>query len=124
MPTIFYVDDNADDLFYADYVRRKQQIGVTLLCFSKAKSAMQALEEACVKGEGLPDALIVDLYMPLDCGLDLIAQLRADARFSRMRLGVCTGSDAEEDCRRALAAGADFYVEKPIDLPAVIAQMS
>ncbi|MDP9808141.1 CheY-like chemotaxis protein [Rhizobium tibeticum] len=124
MPTIFYVDDNGDDLFYADYVRKKQQIDVTLLCFSMAESAMQALEEACVKGDRLPDGLIVDLYMPLDSGLDLIARLRADSRFSRIRLGVCTGSDAEEDRRRALAAGADFYTEKPIDLPAVIAQMS
>ena len=123
MPTIFYVDDNGDDLFYADYVRKKQQIGVTLRCFSKARDAVQVLEETYERGEGAPDALIVDLYMPLDSGLDLIARLRADARFSQIKLGVCTGSDAEEDRRRALAAGADFYVEKPIDLSAVVAQI-
>jgi len=123
MPTVFYVDDNADDLFYADYVRKKQQVGVTLLCFSKAEDAVQALEETYAKHEDLPDALIVDLYMPLDSGLDLIMRLRADARFSQVRLGVCTGSDADEDRRRALAAGADFYVEKPIDLPAMVARI-
>ncbi|RDJ15348.1 response regulator [Rhizobium grahamii] len=124
MPTIFYVDDNGDDLFYADYVRKKQQIGVTLRCFSKARDAVQALEETYERGEGVPDALIVDLYMPLDSGLDLIVRLRADARFSQIRLGVCTGSDADEDRRRALAAGADFYVEKPIDLSALVARIS
>lgn len=123
MPAIFYVDDNGDDLFYADYVRNKQQIDVTLRCFEKAEHALEALEELHAKGEELPDALIADLYMPLEGGLGLIARLRSDPRFSSTRLGVCTGSDADEDRRRALAAGADFYVEKPIDFSAVLAQI-
>lgn len=123
MPAIFYVDDNGDDLFYADYVRKKQKIEVTLRCFERAEQVLEALEMLHAKGEELPDVLIADLYMPLDSGLALITGLRADPRFSTIRLGVCTGSDADEDRRRALAAGADFYVEKPIDLSAVLAQL-
>jgi CheY-like chemotaxis protein len=64
----------------------------------------------------LPQCLVVDLYMPFDSGLALIATLRADARFASMRLGVCSGSDAVSRSSARLASGADFYLEKPLDL--------
>lgn len=119
MPILFYVDDSRDDLFYIDYIRKKQKVDVDLFCFSTAQSAFEALEERLERGEGVPDILIADLYMPLDSGSGLIARLRGEDRFSAMRLGVCSGSDAAEDRERALAAGADFYLEKPLDLASI-----
>ena len=115
MPILFYVDDSKDDLFYLDYIRRKQQVDVHLFCFSNPQAAFEALEERLERGDSVPDVLIADLYMPLDSGSSLIARLRRDERFSAMRLGICSGSDAVEDRERALAAGADFYLEKPLD---------
>jgi len=120
MPTLFYVDDSRDDLFYLEYIRKKQQVDVALFCFSTAQAAFEALEERLEGSEGVPDILIVDLYMPLDSGSGLIAQLRRDGRFSAMRLGICSGSDAVEDRERAFAAGADFYLEKPLDLAGIV----
>ena len=119
MPILFYVDDSRDDLFYIDYIRKKQKVDVDLFCFSTAQSAFEALEERLERGEGVPDILIADLYMPLDSGSGLIARLRGEERFSAMRLGVCSGSDAAEDRERALAAGADFYLEKPLDFASI-----
>ncbi|MGR9169567.1 response regulator [Rhizobium sp. KDH_Rht_773_N] len=120
MPILFYVDDSRDDLFYLDYIRRKQQVDVDLFCFSSAPAAFEALEARLEKGEGAPDIVIADLYMPLDSGSALIAQLRRDDRFSAVRLGVCSGSDAAEDRERAFAAGADFYLEKPLNFTAIL----
>ncbi len=120
MPILFYVDDSRDDLFYLDYIRRKQQVDVDLFCFSSAPAAFEALEARLEKAEGAPDMLIADLYMPLDSGSALIAQLRRDDRFSAVRLGVCSGSDAAEDRERAFAAGADFYLEKPLNFTAIL----
>ncbi|MBB3592541.1 DNA-binding response OmpR family regulator [Rhizobium sp. BK529] len=120
MPILFYVDDSRDDLFYLDYIRKKQQVNIDLFCFSTAQAAFEALERRLEGGEGVPDILIADLYMPLDSGSGLIAQLRRDDRFSAMRLGVCSGSDAVEDRERALAAGADFYLEKPLDFAGIV----
>jgi CheY-like chemotaxis protein len=37
-----------------------------------------------------------------------------------VRLGVCSGSDAAEDRERAFAAGADFYLEKPLNFTAIL----
>lgn len=120
MPIVFYVDDSKDDLFHADYVGRKRKPGIDLVCFLTTEAVMAALENLIERGRELPCLLIVDLYMPLDSGLNLISGLRADARFSGMSLGVCSGSDAGEDRLRALSAGADFYVEKPFDLHSLV----
>ncbi|QWW68347.1 response regulator [Rhizobium sp. WYJ-E13] len=120
MPTLFYVDDSRDDLFYLDYIRKKQQVDVDLFCFSTAQAAFEALEGRLAAGEGAPDILVADLYMPLDSGSGLIARLRRDDRFSAMQLGICSGSDAVEDRERALAAGADFYLVKPLDFVGMI----
>lgn len=120
MPTLFYVDDSRDDLFYLDYIRRKQGIDVALFTFSSADATFAALEQCFGDGKPVPGLLIADLYMPLDGGIGLVTRLREDRRFSAMRLGICSGSDAEEDRRRAIAAGADFYLEKPLDLAAIL----
>jgi CheY-like chemotaxis protein len=123
MPAVFYVDDSRDDLVYLKYVCRKNGGDIDLHCFSTADEAMSALETLHAEGQTLPQCLVVDLYMPFDNGLALIATLRADARFSYMRLGVCSGSDAVIDRQRALASGADFYLEKPLDLGAVMERL-
>ncbi|ACE89692.1 MULTISPECIES: response regulator [Rhizobium] len=120
MPTIVYVDDSRDDLFYLDYIRRKQQIDVDLFCFSTAETALEALKQRVAEGWAPPELLVADLYMPLDSGIGLVSSLRGDDRFSAMRLAICSGSDAAEDRARALEAGADFYLEKPLDLAAIL----
>ncbi len=120
MPTLFYVDDSRDDLFYLDYIRKKQQIEVELFCFPTADAAFEALEKRLEGAGTLPDILIADLYMPLDSGSELVHRLRQDARYIAMRLGICSGSDAMEDRQRALASGADFYLEKPLDFAAIL----
>lgn len=120
MLTLFYVDDSRDDLFYLDYIRRRQQIVVDLFCFSAADATLEALEWRLAEGKRLPDLLIADLYMPLDEGSGLIGRLREEVRFSPMRLCICSGSDAAEDRVRAMAAGADFYLEKPLDFTEII----
>ncbi len=118
MPSVFYVDDSRDDLFYAQYVCRKERPDIALSCFQTADAALKAL---CLSfAASLPALLIVDLYMPVDSGIGLVTRLRADHRFASMRIAVCSGSDATADRERALACGADLYVEKPIDLSALV----
>lgn len=116
MPAVYYVDDSRDDLFYAQYVCRGARDDIDLSCFATSDAAFDALHASVAAGLALPALLIVDLYMPLDSGIGLITRLRADRRFSSMRIAVCSGSDATADRERALACGADLYVEKPVDL--------
>jgi CheY-like chemotaxis protein len=54
--------------------------------------------------------------MPLKDGFDVIRELRADGRFSDLAVGAVTASVMLGERERALAAGFDSYIAKPIDL--------
>lgn len=61
-----------------------------------------------------PDVVLMDLTMPVMDGWTAIRALRADASTARIPIIALSGSDAE-GVARALAAGADAFVPKPID---------
>lgn len=115
MPLIFYIDDSKDDLFYLEYIRRKGDFEADLVCFQEPQAAWKVLEERHQQSQPMPDLVIADLYMPLDGGLEFIRKMRSDDRFSGLRIAICSGSDADEDRLRSLAAGADLYLGKPLN---------
>ncbi len=51
--------------------------------------------------------------MPIKSGLDVCAELRADASFSTTKIVMLTARATEVDVERAYAAGADDYLTKP-----------
>jgi len=65
--------------------------------------------------ELLPDLVLMDLGLPDIDGWAAIAGLRADAATSRLRVVAFTAHAMAGDRERALAAGFDGYLSKPID---------
>ena len=67
--------------------------------------------------EVAPDVLVSDIGMPGHDGHWLVRQVRADAReaIRRMPAVALTAFAGEADRTRALEAGFDAYVSKPID---------
>ena len=66
------------------------------------------------------DILLVDLHMPRLDGLAVVRLLRSDARFATLRIIALT-ADAMPGVREELiAAGADAYLTKPLDIPGLI----
>jgi DNA-binding response OmpR family regulator len=61
-----------------------------------------------------PDLLIVDLILPKKHGLDVIAELRALG--IREHIIAITGVEPEGDAVKAIAAGADTWLRKPLGL--------
>ena len=59
------------------------------------------------------DLLVLDLYMPHLQGDDLVRHLRADPQYSSTPVLIISAG-GDENRERALAAGADLYLEKPI----------
>ena len=78
--------------------------------FAEASDGLLALELA---HDLEPDAVILDLMLPRLGGLEVLAQLRADPRLSRVPVLVITAwNETRED---VLAAGASEFVTKPFD---------
>lgn len=63
-----------------------------------------------------PDLVFLDLQMPLQDGFSVIRELRDDARFRGLTVVAVTASAMLGERERALAAGFDSYIAKPIEL--------
>ena len=77
-----------------------------------AHTGREAFEMACMLR---PDALLLDIGMPELNGYQLAQRIRGTSWGSRATLIAITGWGQEQDRRRALAAGFDQHLTKPID---------
>jgi len=63
-----------------------------------------------------PDIALIDLGLPVVSGFEVAERVRADREASGIRLIALTGYGQPEDRRRALEAGFDEHMVKPLDL--------
>jgi CheY-like chemotaxis protein len=116
--TILVVDDNPINL----------KLVSDLLAFEgyrvlKAEDGEQAA--ASVEAEP-PDLILLDVDLPGIDGLTLTKRLKSDARTGDIIIVALTAFAMKADRQRAVAAGCDAYVTKPIDtrgLPAQVAEL-
>jgi signal transduction histidine kinase/CheY-like chemotaxis protein len=102
------VDDRADerDLLSAILERHGAQVATA----DSARAALRLLEHR------RPDVLISDIAMPEQDGNELLRQVRRlGAEWETLPAVAVTAHARAEDRERALAAGYDAYVAKPID---------
>lgn len=70
-----------------------------------------------------PDLVFLDLQMPVQDGFGVIRELRNEDRFRKLPVVAVTASAMIGDRERAIAAGFDSYIAKPIDLREVEAHV-
>jgi len=63
-----------------------------------------------------PDVLLVDIGLPGIDGYEVARRIRRDPQLGHPLLVALTGYGLEEDRQRALAAGFDQLLVKPVDL--------
>ena len=105
---LLLADDNADAL---------QSLGILLeldghhvtMCGS-GREAVRLIKEE------LPEVAIIDVGMPDMDGFDVAHAVRSDSQFDDVLLVALTGYAAESDKSRALAAGFDYHLTKPLSL--------
>jgi CheY-like chemotaxis protein len=118
---ILVVDDEADARTLARRVLEERGAQVITVC--SAAEAMASVDD----NSGLPSIIVSDIGMPEQDGYDLIKQMRAlpgDA--GRVPAVALTALARAEDRKRALSAGYQKHVSKPVDpaeLIAVIASL-
>ncbi len=62
-----------------------------------------------------PALVLLDIQMPLVDGYSVIRSIRSDPRLASMRVLAVTAYAMKGDRQKALAAGFDDYITKPID---------
>src|ERR1051325_1919060 len=106
-PTALVVDDSADIAFML--VMILQNAGYETVM---STSAIDALALADAKHF---DLVVSDIAMPDMDGYSLAKALRSRVQYQRVPLVAVTGFDEFDDRQRALAAGFNTHIKKPID---------
>jgi CheY-like chemotaxis protein len=80
----------------------------------RAADSLAAAELALAEEE--PALIVLDLNLPDGSGLDLTRKLKSEPRTASIPIVACTAAVMKSDEERALAAGCDAVVSKPIDM--------
>jgi len=104
---ILIVDDNAD--------ARKMLSRVFIGCGAVTKEASSVAEALALTRSFQPQVLVSDIGMPGEDGIDLIRRLRTEYSESQLPSIAVTGFAGPEDRRRALQAGYQVHLSKPVE---------
>ena len=112
LPTLLLLDDHVDGAQMLGALLRARGYEVTI-----AHDGASVLRLAQARHF---DVYILDIGLPGMDGYELARRLRASADTARARLLALTGYGKAEDRQRALDAGFDHHLVKPVDLPALL----
>ena len=116
-PAILVVDDNPTNLKLVSELLEYE--GYRVL------QAADAEEAQAIVADTLPDLVLMDIALPGMDGLTLARILKAVRRTRHIPIVAVTSFAMKGDRQKALAAGCDAYVSKPIDtrkLPRQVAE--
>lgn len=113
--TILVVEDNAKNL--------KLVRDVLQFCGYEVAAASTGEEGVALAQAMPPDLILMDLQLPGIDGTEALAQLREHAATVAVPVVAVTAFAMQSDRDRALLAGFDGYIEKPISVRALPRQV-
>ncbi|WP_425148533.1 response regulator [Deinococcus sp.] len=113
---ILLVEDSEADVFLTREAFAEEGILNRLHVVHDGVEAMSFLRrQAEYTGVPRPDVILLDINMPRKNGLEVLAELKADAELSSIPVIVMTTSEAEQDVLRSYQNHASSYVVKPVE---------
>ena len=113
MPHILVIDDDVDILRMLQLALTRNGFDVTL-----AASGLDGLRRAY---ETHPDAIILDVMMPMHDGFEICRRLR---EMTEVPIIFLTAKGTVDDIVRGLALGADDYVTKPFNEKELVSRLA
>jgi len=62
----------------------------------------------------IPDALVLDIMMPVNSGLEVLRFMRNESRLERVPVIIVSAKSMPADIKKGLDAGATIYLTKPV----------
>jgi CheY-like chemotaxis protein len=113
--TLLVVDDQQDNVELIRTLVEDVELPVRL---SVARDGAEAIELARALS---PALVLMDLMLPVVDGWEATRRLKADRATAGIPVIAVTAQAMVGDRERALAAGCDGYVTKPLDIRALVA---
>jgi len=116
---ILLVEDNQDDLDLALHALRRENLANKILVVRDGEEALDFLycraKFAGRSPDHSPKLVLLDLKLPKVDGMDVLKQLKGDARLKRIPVVIMTSSKEERDLVASYNLGANSYIQKPVD---------
>jgi CheY-like chemotaxis protein len=90
--------------------------GAAVKIARNGQEALDALDASAGEDNGRIDLVLMDVMMPVMDGLEATRRLRLDPRWVKLPVIVLTAKAMPDDQERCLAAGANDYMAKPLDV--------
>lgn len=104
---ILVIEDNDQNLYLVTFILEKSGYHV--------HAAREGQEGVARAGDIVPDLILLDIQLPGMDGYEVARRLRANPRLSSIPIVAVTSYAMAGDRERALAAGCNGYIEKPIN---------
>jgi len=111
---VLVVEDDVRNIFALTSVLEPK--GVKVEIARNGLEALDALDKATVGGECALDLVLMDIMMPEMDGLTAMREIRKRAEWSRLPIIALTAKAMRDDHDQCLAAGANDYIAKPLDV--------
>ena len=116
---VLLVEDNEADVRLTREALRESGDDVRLSSVGDGEQALAYLRRQEGYAEApRPDLVLLDLNLPRKNGLEVLAEMRADAALAAIPVIVLTSSAAQQDVQACYAHGANAFVVKPLELDA------
>jgi CheY-like chemotaxis protein len=116
MTTVLVVDDAAD-------IRLLQRAVLGRSGFSVVEASGGPDALAALAADPLPDAVVLDVQMPVMDGWETLAAIRSDPRLVEVPVILCTVKARPTDTERAWRAGCDGYLSKPFPIARLVEEV-
>jgi PAS domain S-box-containing protein len=111
--TLLYIEDSPTNIRLVEAILRFRP-NVELI---SATTADQGLKLA---NEHAPPLILLDLHLPDESGDIVLQRLRKDPRTADARIAISSADATPGQVERLLAAGADQYIIKPLDVESLL----
>jgi two-component system, cell cycle response regulator DivK len=113
---VLYIEDNPDNKTLVQ--RALESKGYTLVWAAKG-------EEGLAQAAALrPGVILLDINLPDIDGYEVARRLKSDPELEAIPIIAITANALKGDAEKALAAGCDLYMSKPIQLRELWARVS
>jgi two-component system cell cycle response regulator DivK len=114
-PTILYIEDNSENRLLVRRVLTAE--GYTVVDAENAEKGLEWLSHE------RPDLILMDINMPDIDGYTLTSRIRSTPGFELIPIVALTANAMRGDRERSLESGCDGYIQKPIDIDLLPAQV-
>ena len=106
---ILVIEDNPDNLELVKFIL--EQAGYDVVGISDGKKGLAWL------ADNRPDLILMDMSLPEIDGWKLSRQIKDDPRTQGITVVALTAHTLPGDRKRAMDAGCDGFISKPLDVP-------